>query len=35
MGANEHWIPGGKLPTGYNEAITNQVPKGIYTETKI
>ena len=34
-GANELWLPGGKLPTGKSEAIINQVTKGNYTETSI
>jgi hypothetical protein len=32
MGANKEWLPGGKLPTGYDEAVTNQLPKGTYVE---
>ena len=34
-GANELWIPGGKLPNGYLESVINPVPEGKYTETKI
>jgi len=32
-GANELWIPGGKLPTGYTEGVVNQIPEGTYKET--
>jgi len=31
-GANPEWLPGGKLPTGYDEAVIDQVPKGKFTE---
>lgn len=31
-GANSLWIPGGKLPTGYLEAVVNRIPKGQYLE---
>ncbi len=34
-GANELWIPGGKLPNGYLESVINPVPKGKYTENII
>ncbi len=34
-GANELWIPGGKLPKGYLESVINPVPEGKYTETTI
>jgi hypothetical protein len=34
-GANDLWLPGGKLPTGQSEAVVNQIPKGSYTETPI
>jgi hypothetical protein len=34
-GANELWLPGGKLPTGYSEAVVNPIPKGSYTEILI
>lgn len=34
-GANELWIPGGKLPNGYLESVINPVPEGKYTETQI
>ncbi len=34
-GANELWIPGGKLPNGYLESVVNPVPEGKYTETTI
>ncbi|TAE70594.1 MAG: hypothetical protein EAZ85_11800 [Bacteroidetes bacterium] len=32
-GANELWIPGGKLPKGYSEAVVNPIPEGKYRET--
>lgn len=35
FGANELWIPGGKLPKGYLEAVIDNIKKGNYTETKI
>lgn len=34
-GANDLWIPGGKLPNGYLESVINPVPEGKYTETII
>jgi hypothetical protein len=34
-GANNLWLPGGKLPTGQSEAVVNQIPKGAYTEIDI
>jgi hypothetical protein len=34
-GANELWIPGGKLPNGYLESVINPVSEGKYTETTI
>lgn len=34
-GANELWIPGGRLPNGYLESVINPVPEGKYTETII
>lgn len=34
-GANALWLPGGKLPNGYLEAVLNQIPEGSYTETMI
>ena len=34
-GANDLWLPGGKLPTGQSEAVVNQILKGSYTETPI
>lgn len=34
-GANELWLPGGKLPTGKSEAVINQITKGNYNETPI
>lgn len=35
IGANELWIPGGKLPNGYLESVVDPVPKGKYVETII
>jgi len=35
LGANLHWIPGGKLPTGYSEAVINNIPLGKYIERRI
>lgn len=35
MGANALWLPGGKLPTGYSEAVVNRIPKSKYTETPL
>lgn len=35
IGANELWIPGGKLPNGYSESVIDPIPKGKYTETLI
>ncbi len=35
IGANELWIAGGKLPTGYLEAVINPIPEGKYTENII
>jgi hypothetical protein len=35
MGTNSLWIPGGSLPTGYHEAVVNNIPYGLYTETPI
>ena len=34
-GANPRWLPGGKLPTGYSEAVINQIPKGSYSESNL
>ena len=34
-GANDLWIPGGKLPNGYSESVIDPIPKGKYTETII
>jgi len=34
-GANDLWIPGGKLPTGQLEAIVDSIPEGKYIERKI
>ena len=31
-GADSLWLPGGKLPTGYNEAVIDPIPKGSYVE---
>ncbi|WP_353719197.1 hypothetical protein [Dyadobacter sp. 676] len=35
MGANNLWLPGGQLPTGYSEAVVDRIPKGKYTETPL
>jgi hypothetical protein len=35
MGANNLWIPGGRLPTGQLEAVVNAIPKGQYTENAL
>lgn len=32
-GANELWLPGGRLPNGYSEAVLDAIPQGSYTET--
>ena len=34
-GANELWLPGGKLPNGYREAVINQISIKHYSETII
>lgn len=34
-GANALWLPGGKLPTGQDEAVVNQIPEGQYRETVV
>ncbi len=34
-GANELWLPGGRLPKGYRECVVNQISQGQYTETSI
>ena len=34
-GANDLWIPGGKLPNGYLESVIDPIPKGKYRETLI
>lgn len=34
-GANNLWIPGGKLPNGYLESVINPAHQGQYTETLI
>jgi hypothetical protein len=34
-GANEHWLPGGKLPTGADEAVVDQIPQGEYNEKRV
>lgn len=33
MGANNLWIPGGKLPTNHSKAVVNRIPLGQYQET--
>ena len=35
IGANELWIPGGKLPNGYSESVIDPIPEGKYKETLI
>ncbi|WP_420151067.1 hypothetical protein [Spirosoma sp.] len=35
MGANSLWLPGGKLPTGYSEAVVDRIPKGKYVESDL
>lgn len=35
IGANELWIPGGKLPNGFSESVIDPIPQGQYSETKI
>ncbi len=35
LGANDLWIPGGKLPNGYLESVINPVPEGKYKQTPI
>lgn len=35
IGANELWIPGGKLPNGYSESVVDPIPQGKYRETLI
>lgn len=34
-GANDLWLPGGKLPTGLWEAVIDAIPEGKYYETAI
>jgi YD repeat-containing protein len=34
-GANPHWIPAGKLPTGYSEAVVNPIPIGSYIQSDL
>lgn len=34
-GANELWLPGGFLPTGYREAVIDPIEKGRYEETSV
>jgi RHS repeat-associated protein len=34
-GANPLWIPGGKLPTGHDEAVIDAIPKGAFKEMNI
>ncbi len=31
IGANSHWIPGGRLPGGHVEAVVDRIPLGKYT----
>lgn len=35
VGANDLWIPGGKLPNGYSESVIDPIPLGKYKETLI
>jgi hypothetical protein len=35
MGANDLWMPGGKLPTGAHEAVLDSIPEGLYKETVV
>ncbi|GAB2619550.1 hypothetical protein GCM10027035_14710 [Emticicia sediminis] len=35
LGANDLWVPGGKLPNGYLESVINPVPEGKYQQTTI
>jgi len=35
MGANNLWLPGGKLPTGYSEAVIDRIPKDKYVESTL
>ncbi|MCX2803412.1 RHS repeat-associated core domain-containing protein, partial [Microbulbifer thermotolerans] len=35
FGANEEWLAGGYLPTGYSEAVIDRIPKGMYKESDI
>lgn len=34
-GTNPQWLPGGKLPTGMNEAVCDRIILGNYKETEI
>jgi hypothetical protein len=34
-GANDLWLPGGRLPTGQLEATVDSIPRGQYTESEI
>jgi hypothetical protein len=34
-GANELWLPGGRLPTGQREAVVDAIPGGQFTETTV
>ena len=34
-GANKLWLPGGKLPTGHDEAVIDAIPKGDYKEMSL
>jgi len=35
LGVNNLWVPGGRLPNGYLEAVINNVTQNKYVETKI
>jgi hypothetical protein len=35
IGTNRFWKPGGKIPSGYSEAVLDQIPKGKYVERLI
>jgi hypothetical protein len=34
-GANDLWLPGGYLPTGYREAVVNSILKDRYQEVEV
>lgn len=34
-GANDLWLPGGKLPKGYSESVMDAIKKGVYKEISI